>query len=174
MSELLESNDPELRMKYFSLGSEIVSKRQNFIKATILGFIVMLLSAAIWCSISIITDYQIGFMSLILGGAIALTVRSHGKGLSNRFSFLGGFLSLIGCILGNSFIVLYLVQSEYETSLLETFMLVIPNYFAFMSGYFTSLDLFFYIFAFYIGFKYSKEKYAGGELEAIGEVHFEN
>ena len=83
MTEIKEMDSPEIRMQHLGLGREIVEDKQNFSKAVLYGFLIMIIAAILWCLISVITDYQVGYMALVLGGMIVATVRFQGNGLES-------------------------------------------------------------------------------------------
>ena len=81
-------------------------------KGIAVGFVAMIVGAAIWAGITVATNYQIGWMSVGVGLLVGFAVRVGGGGIDNAFGLAGAALALIGCVLGNLLCGCYFVTVE--------------------------------------------------------------
>jgi len=129
---------------------------QNLPLALLGGVLAAVLGAAIWASITVITGYQIGFMAIGVGFLVGYAVRIFGKGIKPIFGVIGATFALFGCILGNIFTMAYFGSVELGMSFFEFLTVleiaVIPEL---LVETFQPMDLLFYGFAIYEGFKFS-------------------
>ncbi|MCP4371667.1 MAG: hypothetical protein GY797_26650 [Deltaproteobacteria bacterium] len=112
------------------------------------------LGAGIWAIISVMTDYQIGWMAVGVGFLVGIMVQIFGRGDSPFFGFIGAPLSLVGCLLGNYLVVGVLASGELgvpTTELILEFELMVEL----MKEFFSPIDILFYLIAIYEGFRFS-------------------
>lgn len=141
------------------LSDEISSKLrpyQDLSYGIIGGTMAALFSALIWAAITVATEYQIGYMAIVVGLVVGLSVRFFGAGIDPIFSFIGAVLSLVSCLLGNLFSQIgFIAQMEgigyFETLTFLNLDIIISIY----AESFSPIDLLFYGIATYEGFKFS-------------------
>lgn len=133
-----------------------LQSKQNFTLAIIAATASALIGAALWAGITIATEYQIGFMAVGVGALVGFAVRVLGKGIDQKFGFLGAVFALIGCLLGNLFTQVGFAAIEFEVGFLDILLglngEMIVEVFA---STFSPMDLLFYGLAVYAGFKFS-------------------
>lgn len=129
---------------------------QNLPLGLLGGLVGMLIAAGLWAAITVITEYQIGYMAIGVGFLVGMGVRYLGKGLNQSFGLCGAGLSLTGCLLGNLLVVLILVSRDLGVPFMELVELldvsiVIDIY----KETFEVIDLLFYGLAIYTGYRVS-------------------
>jgi hypothetical protein len=118
------------------------------------GLLATGLGAGIWAVISILTNYQIGWMAVGVGFLVGLMVKIFGQGDSPFFGFIGAVLAFAGCLIGNYMVVAILASRELgvpATELVLIFGIMINQ----MKAFFHPLDVVFYGIAIYEGFRFS-------------------
>lgn len=138
------------------LALERLRAEQNLVIAIVAGLAAAVFGAGVWAAVTVITEYQIGWMAIGIGFLVGISMRMVGKGLDQIYGITGAILSLIGCALGNLLTVTYFIaESEgYEYGeLLE--QMTLPLAIEFMSLTFNPMDLIFYAIAVYFGYKYA-------------------
>jgi len=118
------------------------------------GLVGVAVGAGLWALITVITDYQIGWMAIGVGFLVGLCVRYAGQGLHMGFGLVGGVLALVGCLLGNLLSGLIFVAQEFEVPFLEVLrVLNIGAIAEVMTIMFSPIDLLFYGLAIYAGYQ---------------------
>jgi len=104
----IESLDNEEPVEHSDALSKLSEKdlqkfklEQNYNSALITGIASGLVGAILWAFITVITNYQIGYMAIAIGFMIGLTMRYFGKGVDQIFGITGGIIAIISCLLGN-------------------------------------------------------------------------
>ena len=127
--------------------------------ALIGGLAGSVLGAILWASITVATNFQIGFMAVGMGLLVGVTVRYLGQGSSTLFGVLGAVISLFGCLLGNLFSQVGFYAMESAQSLVDSWTYLdfsqIPSV---LVESFHPLDALFYIIAVYEGYRFSINK----------------
>jgi hypothetical protein len=133
-----------------------ISNPDNLPLALIGGAAAALAGAALWAVITVVTGYQIGWMAVGVGFLVGLTVRKLGNGSSVTFGIAGALLSLVGCLAGNLLALVGFVAQAESASFFATLSAIDP---AFVGNLMVQtagpMDLLFYAFAVYEGFKLS-------------------
>lgn len=130
--------------------------RQSFLGAVLAGAIAAILSAVIWATIAYLTDYQIGWVAIILGCLVGQSVRRFGKGSDLRFRVIGLVSSLSGIFLGNAMIVSLLFHRMLEIPLMDVLPLLGDSqFYAMIAEMTTILDAVFYLVAALCGWSLS-------------------
>ncbi len=132
---------------------------QNLVYAIVGGLFLSLICAIAWAAITVSTGYQIGYMAVGVGFLVGFGVRFFGAGIDDIYGYIGGILALLGCLLGNLFgQVGFAAQAEglgyFETLTfldVDTIILIYKESFSFM-------DLLFYGFAIFEGYKLAFRK----------------
>ena len=138
---------------------ELLSKlrsHQDISYAFIGGFFLSVICAIIWAVITVTTEYQIGYMAIGLGFVVGMGVRFFGAGIDPIYGFVGAFLALVGCLLGNLFSQVGFIANEQSWGYFETLsFLDLPTIILLYQETFSVIDLLFYAIAVYIGYKFA-------------------
>ncbi|WP_298501913.1 hypothetical protein [uncultured Maribacter sp.] len=138
---------------------------QNYSKALISGVLVGFLCAILWGIITVVTGYQIAYMAIAIGAAVGYTIRITGKGIDQIFGITGAIIAVLSCLLGNFLSIIgYLANYEslgyFETLELFDYSQLIPI----MSESFSFIDVLFYGFAAYEGYKFAFKSFTEKEI----------
>jgi hypothetical protein len=129
---------------------------QNLPMAIIGGLSVAIIGAILWAVITVATEYQIGYMAIVIGFGVGYSVRFFGKGIDSIFGIIGALLALIGCVLGNFLSIIGFVANSENLGYFETLTLIdlslIPEI---MTESFNPMDILFYGLAIYEGYRFS-------------------
>ncbi|MES0490193.1 MAG: hypothetical protein ABUK01_09385 [Leptospirales bacterium] len=129
---------------------------QNLPLAIVGGAVAAIIGAAIWATVTVVTEYQIGWMAIGVGFLVGYAVRFLGKGISPIFGIVGATFALLGCVLGNIFSMVYFGSVQEGVPFFELLSSVpISALFSMMVETFALMDLLFYGLAIYEGFKLS-------------------
>lgn len=131
-------------------------EQQNLVAGTLLGAAAALLGAAIWAVITALTEYQIGWMAVGIGFLVAYAVRVAGKGIDKIFGIVSAALSLAGCIIGNLLTTIYFIAKTEDMSFFDALAaLDLSLVVEIMIATFQPMDILFYAFAMYVGYRYA-------------------
>lgn len=112
--------------------------------------------AIIWGAITVATNYQIGYMAIAIGAGVGIVMRFLGKGIDQIFGISGAIIAVLSCFLGNFFSVIGFYANEQGIGYIETLQAFDFNYFIpVMKETFNFMDILFYGFAAYEGYKFS-------------------
>ena len=161
---------PEIDAAAAELAMENFRAEQNITGAVLAGLVAALAGAGVWTLITVLTEYQIGWMAVGVGFLVGMAVRFAGKGLDMTYGVIGATLALLGCLLGNLFTVCWFV-AEVESM---TFMEVVSSLnfgvaVDMVVSTFAPMDLLFYGIAVYEGFKLSIRPITEEQLRAAVE-----
>ncbi len=123
--------------------------------ALIAGICAAIVSAVVWAAVTVVTEYQIGWMAVGVGILVGFAVRL-GKGVDNIFRYIGAVLALVGCVLGNFFTIVGFISKEENIDVFNVISLI--NYTeitSLMMETASPMDLLFYAIAIYEGYKFS-------------------
>jgi hypothetical protein len=143
--------------------------KQNFPLALAGGLTVAVVGAMLWALITVMTNYQVGWMAVGVGFFVGGMVRMLGRGVDRSFGYLGAALSLVGCLLGNLLSLCAVIAGQEGVSLLAVLThigsnpIMIP---AALLATFHSLDLLFYGIAVYEGYRFSFRQTADAETSS--------
>lgn len=130
--------------------------QQNIVTGLIASLVVGLTTAILWATITIVTEYQIGWLAVGVGAAVGITMRFAGKGIDQVFGLIGGAVALFSVVLGNIFVIVGLVADMEGLTVFETLSLmnwsILPEL---MAETFSPIDILFYFLAIGAGYKYS-------------------
>jgi hypothetical protein len=139
--------------------------RQSLSKAAAAGLVAALVGAAAWGGISFASNYQIGWMAVGVGFLVGWAVRFAGKSFDKSFGYLGAGLSLLGCLLGNIFMIAAVVANQHSVSIFEVLSRITPAVaFDLLKVTFSPMDLLFYGIALYYGYRTSFRRLTDAEL----------
>jgi len=112
--------------------------------------------AAVWAAISAATGYQIGWMAIGVGFLVGFAVRLAGKGIDKAFGFLGATLALAGCVAGNLLTGCWYLAQSVGAEFVDVLAGLTPTLAAeILKATFSPMDLLFYGFAVYEGYRLS-------------------
>ena len=141
---------------------------QSLVPAVVAGTAAAVFGAALWGVITVVTEYQIGWMAIGVGALVGIAVRLAGKGVDRVFSVVAAALALFGCALGNLLAGCGFVAAQESvpvtavlTSLNAELISII------MSAMFSPMDLFFYGFAVYQAYRLSLRPVTEDDIVAL-------
>lgn len=158
---MLEQPNPSPYSNSSASVIESLDSESNYLLSLTAGSVGMLLGAILWGVITYVTGYQIGWMSIGVGFLVAFSMNKFGKGKGLQFGVSSAILSLLGCLLGNLFFYAGVLAREYNLPVFEILfnLLLAPGAVVeLFTSAFEVMDLLFYGFALYFGFRYA---YAG-------------
>lgn len=141
---------------------------QNLPLAIVAGAAAALIGALLWALITVLTNYQIGFMALGVGFLVGQAVRKFGKGIDTIYGATGAFLALLGCIGGNLLTACVIYARQEHTDILTVTLAVLLNpqaSIALLVATFQLMDLLFYALGVYEGYKFSFRQITVDELQ---------
>jgi hypothetical protein len=147
-----------------------IKARQNLPLGILGGLGAAIVGAIIWALITVVTDYQIGWMAIGVGFLVGLAIRQFGQGIDTAFGISGAVLALLGCLAGNLFTIATVAAREEGLSLLFVlFTLIISPglVLELMVATFTPIDLLFYGLAIYAGYKNAFRQIKEAELATL-------
>lgn len=144
-------SEPELQMALETLRSE-----QNLVMGTLAGLIAATVGAAIWAAVTVLSNYQIGWIAIGIGFLVGFSMRAVGKGLDQIYGVVGAVLSLFGCALGNLLAVTYFISADQGIPFVEFLaQLDLDVAIELVATTFNPMDLLFYAIAAYFGYRYA-------------------
>ncbi len=132
------------------------------------GIVAAALGAAIWAGITVALERQIGFMAIGIGFLVGFAVRKFGKGLDSVFGIVGGALAVLGCLAGKLLTSCIFIAQAEEMAVLDLLSQINPAIaMEIMRLTFSPIDVLFYAFAVYYGYKLSFRPLTGEELATV-------
>lgn len=129
---------------------------QNIGMGILGGAIGAVIGAILWAMVTAVIEYQIGWMAIGVGFLVGKCVSYFGKGIDSYFRVIGATFSLVGCILGNLLTVLIVISNQEGIAFLELLKLLdLQISIEILIDTFSPMDLLFYAFALYEGYKFS-------------------
>lgn len=139
-----------------------LKENQSLGRGLVGGVLGASVGAVLWAIITAVTGYQIGWMAVGVGVLVGYGVRILGKGIEPVFGYVGAFLSLMGCLVGNLLAVCIGVSIQQGIPLPEFLSRLNPEVtIAFLTATFQPLDLLFYGIGVYEGYKFSVQPRTG-------------
>jgi hypothetical protein len=144
---------------------------QNLGVGLLAGAAAATVGAGIWAAVTVITNYQIGWMAVGVGFLVGYAVRVFGKGLDLPFRIMGAVLSLLGCLAGNLLTVCVLVARQQDLSLGAVLSGLDPGTaIQFLKVTFSPMDLLFYGIAVYEGYQFSIRRLTSEEIAHLARA----
>ena len=141
--------------------------RQSLGLGIVGGLVAAVVSAVAWALLTVLTGWQLGIVAVGVGFLVGTGVRIAGKGISKTFGVVGAALALLGCAAGNLFSVCIIIAQQSEVPLGEVLGRLTPAVIAeLMKVTFHPMDVVFYAFAAYEGYRLSFRKVTDEELAA--------
>jgi hypothetical protein len=132
------------------------------------GVVAALIGAALWAVVANITGYKIGLMAVAVGFLVGFAVQYLGKGIERPYQYLGALCALFGCLLGNYFAGVGLVaQAAHVDFFTALSRFPLDKIGLLMRDTFQPMDLLFYAFAVYEGYRYSLKRITPAELSTL-------
>ena len=152
------------------LALAVLRSEQSLVNGIAAGMVASVIGAGIWAGVTILTEYQIGWIAIGIGFVVGYAVRLAGKGLDQSFGIVGGTLSLIGCALGNVATIAYYVALNegipFTDILTQLDLAITINI---LISTFEMIDVLFYGIAVFFGYKYAIRKISVADLNrALG------
>ena len=112
--------------------------------------------AAVWAGVTVVTEYQIGWMAVGLGFLVGIAIRTMGRGIDQVFGVVGAVMALVGCVLGNVFTIAWYISAQTGSSLISVLtQLDMELVIDLITETFQVMDILFYGLALYFGYKYA-------------------
>ncbi len=127
-------------------------------------------AALLWAVITVVTDYQIGWMAVGVGFLVGYAIRSFGQGVDKVFGFMGAGLSLLGCLAGNFLTIVIVIAQEEAAPFLDVlafFALTPAAVVEAIALTFSPIDLLFYAIAVYEGYRFAFRRITKEELQSL-------
>ena len=129
---------------------------QNFSLGIILSILTGTVGAILWALITVITKFQIGYMAIAIGAAVGFTMRYIGKGIDQKFGIAGAIIAVLSCALGNLLSIIGFIAESEGLSYFQTMLYMDYSYIPqIMKESFRFMDLLFYGFAAYEGYRFA-------------------
>lgn len=146
----------ELKDKLSGEVIEKLKREQKLIPGILSGVLVGLIGAMLWGYITVLTEYQIGYMALAIGAAVGFTIRKFGNGIEPVFGIWGAAIAFLSVVLGNIFSLIGFIANAEGLGLIDTLLRFDFSFLPeLMSETFNVMDLVFYGIAIYEGYQFS-------------------
>jgi len=153
MAEKTEFEIDEMKYQQFI---NAIEGNQNLHLGIIGGLVAAVIGASIWAAVTVITDFQIGWMAVGIGFLVGFAVRVTGKGISKSFGYVGAILALASCLAGNLFSICVIISKQEAIPFFYLLTRLNPQIIAeLMKSTFSPIDLLFYGIAVYEGYRFS-------------------
>jgi len=137
----------------------LLRRQQDIFLALIGGLSAAIVGAIIWASITVATNYQIGYMAIAVGLLVGFSVRYFGAGVDKYFGYIGAVLALLGCALGNLLSQVIFVANADSIGYMDVIVrLNFDLIFFVFAETFSPIDILFYGIAAYEGYKFAFRK----------------
>ena len=135
---------------------EVFRQEQNLVVGSMAGLTAAVAGAAVWAGVTVVTEYQIGWMAVGLGFLVGIAMRTMGRGIDQVFGVVGAAMALVGCVLGNVFTIAWYISAQTGSSLVSVLtQLDIALMIDLITETFQVMDILFYGLALYFGYKYA-------------------
>ena len=119
--------EEEEKQRHYALAEKLLSE-QNFVPAVIAGAIATILAAGIYGVIALGSGgVAYSFMAAGIGVVIGLTMQFLGRGISTRFAIVASIYAVLGCILGNLFVVVLYAARANQVSPFDVLLNIPPS-----------------------------------------------
>lgn len=148
------ANERVITEQEAQMALEAFRSEQNLMIGTLSGFIASMIGAGIWAGVTIVTEYQIGWVAIGIGFLVGFAIRITGKGIDPPFGIVSAVLSLLGCVAGNVFIIAYFLADGNEMAIMSVLSeLGFATIYELLANTFEIIDLLFYALAAYFGYR---------------------
>lgn len=163
---------PERTIDKYRLDQYMLQLRgnQNLGLGVLGGIIGGAIGAALWAVITVLTNFQIGWMAVGVGFLVGYGVRLFGRGVDTSFGVVGAALALLGCFAGNLLTVVIVLSREEHMPFLDLLFRLDPRIaLELMKATFEPIDLLFYGIAIYEGYRLSIKQLTQEELARLAQ-----
>ncbi len=166
------TEEPALSEQQMQMAMDSLRSEQNIVAGGLAGLAAALLGGGIWAIVTVMTEYQIGWMAVGIGVLVGFSMRFAGKGLDQTFGIAGAALSLIGCVVGNILTITYFIAVNRDMSFMDIFVQLNPGIiYEMLTSTFEIIDVLFYGMAVYFGYKFAFRQVNEDELNrALGKA----
>ncbi len=134
---------------------------QNLPLGVVVSLVAALVGAALWTTVTVLTEYQIGYMAIGVGFLVGFANRYLGKGIDPIYGYIGGGFALLGCLIGNLLTICFFAAKEASVPFSNVLTSLTPSaIIELLKISFQPMDLLFYGLAIYAGYRYSFRKIA--------------
>lgn len=150
------TEEPALSDQQLQMALNTFRSEQNLFIGALAGLAAAMLGAGVWAAVTVLTEYQIGWMAVGIGVLVGYSMRFAGKGIDQTFGIAGAALSLIGCVVGNILTITYFVAVNRDMSFMDIFVQLNPGIiYEMLTSTFEIIDVLFYGMAVYFGYKFA-------------------
>lgn len=133
-----------------------VRDNQNVLLGAFAGATAAFAGAIAWTAVTVVTNYQIGWMAIGVGLLVAFAVRFVGRGVDTVFGVVGAVFALLGCLVGNLLTLVTVIADRENMTYLDVLSRLTPDItIELMQTTFDPMDALFYGLALYVGYRYA-------------------
>lgn len=148
--------------------------QQNLTYGLIGGLQAAIIGALVWALITVVSEYQIGYMAIAVGLFVGVSVRYFGNGIDKVYGLIGAFMAFLGCFLGNFLSSIGFIATTQSLKYFEIFSLIdFSTFINIMVESFNPIDLLFYGLAIYEGYRFSFRKISVNDIESVSYKPYE-
>ena len=163
-----EAQEPTARQLALMQMVANIRAQQSLPLGIVGGSIGALVAALLWAAITAATHFQIGYMALAVGFIVGFGVQKFGRGVDRSFGVAGGVLSLLGCVAGNLGATIVQASQQLKIPLATILAKLTPGLvWLLLKDGFQVLDLLFYGFAVYSGYRYAFRRLSEAEIRSL-------
>ncbi|MCZ6827293.1 MAG: hypothetical protein O7D88_07320, partial [Gammaproteobacteria bacterium] len=89
MPEPQTVEEPAISDHQMQMALETLRSEQSLLVGTLAGFVASLAGAGVWAAVTVLTEYQIGWMAVGIGVLVGFSMRFAGKGIDQTFGIAG-------------------------------------------------------------------------------------
>lgn len=170
--EVQPVDEPVISDHQAQMAFETFQSEQNLVMGALAAVVASVAGAGIWAAVTVMTEYQIGFMAIGIGLLVGFAVRYTGKGIRQSFGIVAAVMSLAGCVLGNVLTISYFVSLNEGIAFMDILgQLNVPIITEMLTATFEAVDVVFYGLAVYFGYKYAFRQITEEDLNrALGKA----
>ena len=133
-----------------------IRAEQSLAMGIVGGVAAAMAGAIAWGTVTVVTNFQIGWMAVGVGFLVGSAIRALGKGIDKPFGYAGAVLSVFGCLLGNLLSICALLGRQEGLGLWVVLTHLDPAAIpGLMAMTFHPINLLFYLIAVYEGYHFS-------------------
>ena len=143
---------------------------QNPILGFAAGAVAAVVSATAWAVITYVANVQVGWMAIGVAFLVGSAIRQFGRGIGRIYSFVGAGLAFLAVVLGNLLIIAYAIAQSQSVSIPAVLVGMALHPLIDIDMLFRTaqpVDLLFYGFAIYYGYRYSIRRVTAAERAAL-------
>jgi hypothetical protein len=155
-NQQLETGTAQIDQVKVQMLMQQIRDNQNLLFGIVGGVVAAGIGASIWALITVVTNYQIGWMAVGVGFLVGYAVRMFGKGIDKIFGIASATLSLLGCLAGNLLTTCIVISRHQNVPILDLLSRLNSEVIVGLTtATFNPMDLLFYAIAVYEGYKFS-------------------